>query len=92
MGLSVRPHHHQSGGVMFSKLNLALGAIAIAGLIMGAGGLYTKGRSDGRAIERAAIAEATARRLKDASAADDAHNRCLANPACRLSDDGFRRD
>jgi len=46
----------------------------------------------GRAAERAAIAEATKRKLNDATIADDAHNRCVADPKCRVSNDGYRRD
>lgn len=32
------------------------------------------------------------RRVKDATDADDAARRCALDPACRLRDDGWRRD
>lgn len=53
---------------------------------------YQIGKRAGENAFRAEQARVVERKLKDASIADDAHNRCLADPACRVSDDGFRRD
>lgn len=46
----------------------------------------------GRAALRAEQAEEAKRRNADAQEADAAARRCAADPACRLQDDGFRRD
>ena len=32
------------------------------------------------------------KRVEDATKADDASRKCAADPACRMSDDGWRRD
>lgn len=49
---------------------------------------YTAGRT---AVILEQKAEA-ARRNQDANAADAATRQCQLNPACRLSNDGYRRD
>jgi predicted metal-dependent HD superfamily phosphohydrolase len=46
----------------------------------------------GRQEERAERAAVVQRKLNNATIADDANTRCLADPRCRLSDDGYRRD
>lgn len=45
----------------------------------------------GRDAERAEQAETVRRKLNDATIADTDVTRCLADPTCRLSDDGFKR-
>ncbi len=52
---------------------------------------YVTIKASGRAEERAAQAEVVRRKLNDASIADTDVTRCLADPTCRLSDDGFKR-
>ena len=47
---------------------------------------------DGRNALIAEQAEEAKRRNADAQAADDASRKCSSDPACRLQDDGFRRD
>jgi len=44
---------------------------------------------DARTAQAAAEVQ---RKLHDANLADDASRRCAADPACRLSNDGYRRD
>lgn len=46
----------------------------------------------GRQEERLERAAEVRRKLNDATLADTAVTRCLADAACRLRDDGFRRD
>lgn len=46
----------------------------------------------GKQEERAERAREVKRRLDNATIADDAATRCLADPRCRLQSDGFRRD
>lgn len=46
----------------------------------------------GRAALLSEQAEEAKRRNADAQAADAAARKCSADPACRLQDDGFRRD
>lgn len=46
----------------------------------------------GRAALKAEQVEEAKRRNADAQEADAAARRCTADPACRLQDDGFRRD
>lgn len=46
----------------------------------------------GRAALVAEQAEEAKKRGSDAQKADDAARRCSADPACRLQDDGHRRD
>lgn len=46
----------------------------------------------GRQEERIERAAAIQRKLDNATIADDANTRCLADPACRLQSDGYRRD
>ena len=53
--------------------------------------VYVSVKQAGRAEERAEQAETVRRKLNDATIADTAVTRCLADPACRLSDDGFKR-
>lgn len=71
-------------------LYLRAGAVAagLAAAIYGYHAIKDMGRQEER-LERAATIQ---RKLDNATIADDANTRCLADPACRLSDDGFRRD
>lgn len=66
---------------------IALGIIVCLML----GTAYVSIKHAGRAEERAEQAETVRRKLNDATIADTAVTRCLADPACRLSDDGFKR-
>lgn len=71
-------------------------AYLIAGVALGAllltGSIYLKGRSDGYAKAIAEKHQLTTEALQDAIKADDAARRCASDPACRLSNDGYRRD
>lgn len=49
-------------------------------------------RNAGRAAVLLEQAHEAAKRNNDATAADEASRACQRNPACRLSDDGHRRD
>ena len=75
---------------------IPLKAYLIAGAVLGAlimsGSLYLKGRSDGYAKAIAERHELTTEALQDAVKADEAARRCASDPACRLSNDGYRRD
>jgi hypothetical protein len=66
-------------------------AVAVAVAIV-LGVAYHTVKDMGRQQERVERAEAVRKRLNDASLADSAATRCLADAQCRLSDDGFRRD
>lgn len=68
-----------------------IAAAVIAGLL-GVGSVYLKGRSDGYAKAIAETHQLTTEALNDAIKADDAARRCASDPACRLSNDGYRRD
>jgi hypothetical protein len=68
------------------RAGAALGAAAIVIWVLAA--VKDLGRQEERA-ERAAVVQ---RKLNNATLADDATTRCLADPRCRLSDDGYRRD
>jgi hypothetical protein len=72
------------------KIYAGIAAIVALGLAFAA--TYRIGYSHGAAGVRAEIAEQVQRRLKDAQIADDAATRCLADPQCRMSNDGYRRD
>lgn len=61
-------------------------------LVLTHGAAYHLGKSFGETRLRAEIAKQVERRLNNAQTADDAVTRCLADPACRLQSDGFRRD
>ncbi len=74
------------------KAYIIAGCLGAAVAVMGASVVYQLGRSHGGAEVREEIAKDTRKRLNNAQIADDAHNRCLADPACRVSNDGFRRD
>jgi len=67
----------------------AVGVVAVAAALFVA---YHSVKDMGRQQERVERAEAVRKRLNDATLADTAATRCLADPACRLSNDGFRRD
>ncbi|CAN7663938.1 hypothetical protein LJR009_006067 [Bosea sp. LjRoot9] len=67
---------------------LALGVLVALAL----SGAWHQAKQSGRDAERAEQADTIRRKLDDATMADDAHTRCLADPACRLSNDGYRRD
>lgn len=75
---------------MSLQLALRLGAAAagLAAAVWIFGAVKDLGRQEERA-ERAAVVQ---RKLENATIADDAATRCLADPGCRLSDDGYRRD
>lgn len=64
-------------------------ALAVAVFL---GVAYHTVKDMGRRQERVERAEAVRKRLSDATIADSAATRCLADARCRLSDDGFRRD
>ena len=66
-------------------------AAAIAIVVM-LGFAYHTVKDMGRQQERVERAAEVQKRLNDATLADTAATRCLADPACRLSNDGFRRD
>lgn len=78
---------------MFTQLRLILAGAALVSLLAAAGGLYLKGRSDGRALERA---EAQARDLSALDAAERARRdralRDLTDPRGLSEPDHFRRD
>lgn len=67
-------------------------AAIVVGCFLTAGSVYLKGRSDGYAKAVAERHELTTEALNDAIKADDAARRCASDPACRLSNDGYRRD
>lgn len=73
-------------------LKVYLIAGAVLGALIMSGSLYLKGRSDGYAKAIAERVELTTEALQDAIKADDAARRCASDPACRLSNDGYRRD
>lgn len=66
---------------------IALGVAACLAI----GVAFVAVKKAGRDAERAEQAETVRRKLNDATIADTAVTRCLADPACRLSDDGFKR-
>lgn len=69
---------------------LKLGAIVVVAILLGVA--YHTVKDMGRQQERTERAAAVRKRLNDATLADSAATRCLADASCRLSDDGFRRD
>lgn len=69
---------------------LRLAGIGALVLVLGYG--YAVVKDMGRQEERVERAAAVRKRLNDASLADSAATRCLADAKCRLSNDGFRRD
>ncbi len=69
---------------------LKLGAIVVVALLLGVA--YHAVKDMGRQEERVERAAAVRKRLNDATLADSAATRCLADAQCRLRDDGFRRD
>lgn len=73
---------------ILSYLKLA-GVIAVA---VGLSVAYHIVKDMGRQEERVERAAEIRKRLNDATLADSAATRCLADPSCRLSNDGFRRD
>ena len=73
-----------------TKIYIAVAGLVVLGLAFA--GTYKLGERNGKNSVRAEIAEEVKRRLSNAQMADDAHTRCLANPDCRLRNDGFRRD
>lgn len=67
--------------------------LALVALVLGAiGGVYMKGRADGYAKHVSEIALIAKEKTDAANRADDAARRCSADPACSLSNDGYRRD
>ena len=79
---------------MFSLVPLK--AYLIGGIVLGVflvtGSAYLKGRSDGYAKAISENRLLTTEALQDAVKADEAARRCASDPACRLSNDGYRRD
>jgi type II secretory pathway pseudopilin PulG len=78
---------------MFTQFRLIAAGIAVISLLAAAGGLYLKGRSDGRALEHA---EQQARDLAALDAAEKARRdrtlRDLTDPNGMRDRDPFRRD
>lgn len=74
------------------SLRLSLAVAALLALSIGAGLIHRDGYDRGVAAEKAALAADNARRLRDATRANDDALRCAGDPACRLRSDGFRRD
>ncbi len=66
-----------------------IGGVLFATLLVTA---YHTIKQMGRVEERIEQAETVRRKLNNATIADDVNSRCLADPSCRLSNDGFRRD
>lgn len=77
---------------MIAGLRLVLGLGTAAAAVAGAIWIFAAVKDLGRQEERADRAAVVQRKLENATIADDASTRCLADPRCRLSDDGFRRD
>ena len=73
-------------------LKVYLIAAMVLGALVMSGSLYLKGRSDGYAKAIAERQLLTTEALQDAVKADEAARRCASDPACRLSNDGYRRD
>lgn len=71
---------------VYLRLGAAVAAIAVLAFA------YHAVKDMGRQEERQERAAAIQRKLDNATIADDANTRCLADPACRMSNDGFRRD
>lgn len=69
---------------------LKLGAIVVIAVLLGVA--YHTVKDMGRQEERVERAAEVRKRLNDATLADTAATRCLADASCRLSNDGFRRD
>jgi alpha-D-ribose 1-methylphosphonate 5-triphosphate synthase subunit PhnG len=69
-------------------LRLGGAAVALVAVVWIFAAVKDLGRQEERA-ERAAVVQ---RKLQNATIADDDNTRCLADPRCRLSDDGYRRD
>jgi hypothetical protein len=67
-------------------------ALIFAAFLVACGTIYEVGRSHGGASVRADIAKEVRKKLNAAQTADDATTRCLADPQCRMSNDGYRRD
>lgn len=65
---------------------------AVVALFTLLGSTYIIGRSDGKAVCVASSYSITLEKNNAASHADDAARRCAADPACRLSNDGYKRD
>ncbi|TXH19748.1 MAG: hypothetical protein E6R03_00090 [Hyphomicrobiaceae bacterium] len=72
------------------KIYVALAAAVTLGLAFVA--TYQLGYSHGADGVRAKIAQEVREKLNAAQTADDTTTRCLADPTCRLSNDGLRRD
>ena len=64
----------------------------VVGVLTITASVYLKGRADGYAKAIAQQHIVTTEALQDAVKADEAARRCASDPACRLSNDGFRRD
>lgn len=75
---------------MISAAYLRLAGVIAVVILLGVA--YHAVKDMGRQEERLERAAAVRKKLGDATLADSAATRCLADPACRLSNDGFRRD
>lgn len=64
-------------------------AVAVA-IVLGVA--YHTVKDMGRQQERTERAAEVRKRLNDATLADSAVTRCLADASCRLQNDGYRRD
>lgn len=67
-----------------------IAAVVVGGLALAY--LFHAVKDMGRQEERLERAAEVRRKLNDATLADSAVARCLADAKCRLSNDGYRRD
>lgn len=65
---------------------------AVVAVVLALALVYQAVKNMGRQEERLERAAEVRRKLNDATLADTAVTRCLADAACRLSNDGYRRD
>lgn len=72
---------------MKTYLYIGLAVAMLAAISYIGHSIYQAGKDSARAEQ----AETVKRKLNDATIADTDVTRCLADPACRLSDDGFKR-
>jgi hypothetical protein len=77
---------------MLSGLKLYAILALVAVCIVAAGSIALRIRADGYNSRVVEEVRATTKRSTNANRADDAARRCAADPDCRLSNDGFRRD
>lgn len=75
---------------LFANWKLALAGAAIGAAALGAGGLYLKGRADGRAAGEADAKTAVIRQLKERNITDEKVFRLPAADLCRELGGVFR--